>query len=151
MSELDNKILIIGESCNDVFCYGECNRLAPASPVPVFNMLGLKNSPGMAKNVQRNINALGHECDIITNDNWEEISKTRYVHHNTNHFFLRVDENDDNIERCDIKNMDFSKYDIIVISDYDKGFLTKEDIYNISSNHDCVFMDTKKKIGRLVH
>ena len=112
MSELDNKILIIGESCNDVFCYGECNRLAPASPVPVFNMLGLKNSPGMAKNVQRNINALGHECDI---------------------------------ERCDIKNMDFSKYDIIVISDYDKGFLTKEDIYNISSNHDCVFMDTKKK------
>ena len=43
--------------------------------------------------------------------------------------------------------MDFSKYDIIVISDYDKGFLTKEDIYNISSGHECVFMDTKKELG----
>jgi len=34
-----------------------------------------------------------------------------------------------------------------VISDYDKGFLSKEDIYNISSNHECVFMDTKKELG----
>ena len=141
------KILIIGESCKDIFCYGECNRISPAAPVPVFNMLSCRDSPGMARNVHRNISALGCECDIITNDNWEEISKTRYVHHNTNHFFLRVDKNDDSIERCDIKNMDFSKYDIIVISDYDKGFLTKEDIYNISSGHECVFMDTKKELG----
>ena len=31
------KILVIGESCRDIFHYGECNRLCPGTPVPVFN------------------------------------------------------------------------------------------------------------------
>ena len=32
-------ILVIGESCLDVFHYGECERLCPEAPVPVFNSI----------------------------------------------------------------------------------------------------------------
>jgi len=35
----------------------------------------------------------------------------------------------------------------VVISDYCKGFLTKDDINYIARNHSCVFLDTKKKLG----
>ena len=35
-------------------------------------------------------------------------------------------------------------YDIIIISDYNKGFLTEEDIEWITKHHDCVFIDTKR-------
>ena len=141
------KILVIGESCRDVFCYGESRRIDPAVPVPILNILEYKENAGMAKNVQYNIQALGHACDIITNNNWRQITKTRYMHKNTNHIYLRVDENDDKFVQCDITKINFSKYDIIVISDYDKGFLSKKDIFNISTNHECVFMDTKKELG----
>ena len=141
------KILIIGESCKDIFCYGECVRLSPVAPTPVFSLLTQKENGGMAKNVQYNIEALGYNCDLITNDNWEQITKTRYVHQNTNHFFLRVDEHDDKFYRCNIDEIELLKYDIVVISDYNKGFLSKEDIRNISVKHACVFMDTKKELG----
>jgi len=141
------KILVIGETCQDVFCYGDSERMCPAAPAPVFVPLSIRKTPGMATNVQKNIISLGVECDIVTNHNWKQITKTRYVHQNTNHFFLRVDEGENKFYRGDISDIEFSEYDIVVISDYDKGFLTKEDIYNISSRHRCVFMDTKKELG----
>ena len=31
------KILVIGETCKDVFNYGRVDRLCPEAPVPVFN------------------------------------------------------------------------------------------------------------------
>ena len=142
------QILVIGETCKDIFYYGRCERLCPEAPAPVFEPIKIVSNPGMATNVQRNILALGKECDICTNDNWEKITKTRYIHKNTNQMFIRVDENDTNVERCDVKKIPFSEYEIIVISDYCKGFLTKEDIEYIGSKHECVFLDTKKRLGK---
>ena len=143
-----DKILVIGETCTDVFCYGRVERLCPEAPAPVFNPVAETNNPGMAKNVQKNVEALGVACDLVTNDNWPNITKTRYVHNNTNQMFVRVDKNDDTIERIKIlDSIDYEKYALVIISDYDKGFLTKEDIVNISSRHGNVFLDTKKKLG----
>jgi len=141
------KILVIGETCKDVFCYGKSERLAPEAPAPVFVPLSTITNPGMAMNVQKNILSLDCEFDIVTNDNWEEIVKTRYIHKNTNQMFLRIDENDDTIERCDVKDLPLKKYDMIIVSDYCKGFLTEKDIRWIGANHDCVFLDTKKQLG----
>jgi D-beta-D-heptose 7-phosphate kinase/D-beta-D-heptose 1-phosphate adenosyltransferase len=141
------KILVIGETCKDVFCYGKSERLAPEAPAPVFVPLSTITNPGMAMNVQKNILSLDCECDIVTNDNWEEIVKTRYIHKNTNQMFLRIDENDDTIERCDVKQIPLKKYDMIIVSDYCKGFLTEKDIRWIGANHDCVLLDTKKQLG----
>ena len=71
------KLLVIGDSCVDKFIYGTCDRICPEAPVPVFNPIKVKKNGGMAKNVQANIEALGVDCDIITNG--ELITKTRYV------------------------------------------------------------------------
>jgi sugar/nucleoside kinase (ribokinase family) len=45
-----------------------------------------------------------------------------------------------------LKNIRFD-YDLIAISDYNKGFLTEEDIAYICKNHPNVFIDSKKKIS----
>jgi bifunctional ADP-heptose synthase (sugar kinase/adenylyltransferase) len=142
-----SKILVIGDSCIDIFRYGKINRLAPEAPVPIINPEYEKSTPGMAGNVVRNIEALGHEIDFITNIS--EIKKIRYVCSKYNHLVLRVDENDI-CEKIDVKileSINYNKYEAIVISDYDKGFLNEDDIEFISSKHPLVFLDTKKILG----
>ena len=71
------KILVIGDSCKDIFIYGKVKRLAPEAPVPVFNPIEEKINDGMAKNVSNNIEALGVEVLVATNHN--TIRKIRYV------------------------------------------------------------------------
>jgi len=141
------KILVIGESCRDVFIYGECNRLCPEAPVPVFNPIKSVDNGGMARNVYRNVSSLGAKANLFTNENWKGITKTRYIDFNMNHMFMRVDENDKQYGRSNINNISFDNYDAVIISDYNKGFLTENDIKNISLKHDCVFLDTKKILG----
>ena len=84
-------ILIIGESCKDVFHYGSCKRLCPEAPVPVFNSSGIASNGGMAMNVYNNVNTLGANANLVTNKNWESITKTRFVDKRTNHMFMRLD------------------------------------------------------------
>jgi D-beta-D-heptose 7-phosphate kinase/D-beta-D-heptose 1-phosphate adenosyltransferase len=141
-----SKILVIGETCRDVFVYCDSNRLCPEAPVPVLNISDQRENPGMAGNVRRNIESLsGKVVDITTNTNWYEIAKTRYVHKESNHMFFRVDTTQ-SIPRINLKDLDLN-YDLIVISDYNKGFLSEEDIEYICSNHNNVFIDTKKILG----
>jgi len=138
------KYLVVGESCKDVFVYGESNRLCPEAPAPVFNPTTSTQNGGMAMNVLINMESLGSKCKIHTNPNWEQVTKTRYVHQNHNHMFLRVDRND-KIERIkDLNKINFKEYDAIIISDYNKGYLHEDDVKYISSRHDNVFLDTKK-------
>ena len=142
------KILVIGESCLDVFVYGKVDRLEPAAPVPVVQTLEVKENGGMAMNVKNNFASLGLEVDILTNENWKEIKKTRIVEKKTNHMFLRWDQNDTSYGRVKFTNINFSLYDAVVISDYNKGFLSIDDIFYVSRVHDLVFLDTKKSIAR---
>ena len=53
------KVLVIGESCDDVFIYGEVLRLSPEAPVPVIKPLRETYSKGMAENVELNLKSLG--------------------------------------------------------------------------------------------
>jgi len=140
------KILVIGDSCEDVFNYGVCERLAPAAPVPVFVSKTKKYNKGMAGNVFKNLTSLGLECDIVTNT--KEIVKTRFIDEMTNHMIMRLDSGEENLERIDnLHLIPFESYDAVVISDYNKGFLTEEDIEYISRKHSLVFLDTKKLLG----
>ena len=52
-----------------------------------------------------------------------------------------------NTRPCDIRAINFSLYEAIVISDYNKGFLTAADIECIGKSHPLVFLDTKKILG----
>jgi D-beta-D-heptose 7-phosphate kinase/D-beta-D-heptose 1-phosphate adenosyltransferase len=141
------KILVIGESCNDIYSYCKTSRLAPEAPVPVVQPLNDINIGGMAMNVYENIKSLGVEADLITNSNWQNITKHRFIDDRTNQMFLRVDSNDQNYGKLNINDLDLDKYIAIIISDYDKGYLTKEDIEFICKIHDNVFLDTKKILG----
>lgn len=138
-------ILVIGDSCLDIFVYCNADRLCPDIPVAQLNIIEESENPGMAKNVQRNIKKLVGKCDVITNKNWREITKTRYIHKESNHMFFRVDSSL-KPNKINIKNINLD-YSIIVISDYNKGFLDEDDIKYICSNHTSVFLDTKKILG----
>ncbi len=51
------------------------------------------------------------------------------------------------MKRVDVKTIPVEKYDLVAISDYNKGFLTEDDIASITKRHDTVFVDTKKPVG----
>jgi D-beta-D-heptose 7-phosphate kinase/D-beta-D-heptose 1-phosphate adenosyltransferase len=146
------KILVVGDSCMDVYVYGKCLRMCPDAPVPVMVPTETITYPGMAGNVVRNIEALGAEITTLTNK--EQIHKTRYVDSKTNHMFIRVDTGEEQIARVkDLDKINFKAFDAIVISDYCKGFLEEEDIAYIAENsdweHTTTFLDTKKVINNI--
>lgn len=144
------KILVIGDGCTDMFQYGVCERLSPEAPVPIFKPTTVTTSGGMAINVADNIKALGVECDIITND--IRPAKTRFVDQVSNQILLRMDVNDkvNRIDQNTLMNIDFSKYDAVVVSDYNKGFLHVLDLEYILY-HSFAFIDTKKFIGEWIN
>ena len=138
------KILVVGESCKDIFVYCEAIRLAPDVPVPVLRTIHIDENPGMAANVHRNITSRLKDSSLYTNPEWDRITKTRYMHDKSNHMFFRVDSASD-ILQVDLGKLDLSS-ELIVISDYNKGFLTYENIQNLIHDFNGpVFIDTKKK------
>lgn len=142
------KVTVIGEICEDVFVYGESKRLSPEAPVPVFLPKRSSSNKGMAGNVVANILAINPDCDVVGFYQNRILKKTRYVHDKTNHMFLRVDEGEtaENFSMTEniLKRIVVS--DIVIISDYDKGYLDKHDIRAISSNSSFCVLDSKKKL-----
>lgn len=142
------KILVIGDSCFDLYIYCITAKFCPDAPVPVLNPIKTISSLGMAGNVVDNLKNLGLEVDFITNK--ELIKKTRYVDSRTNHMFLRIDEGETDMSRISksiLKNINWEEYNAIIVSDYCKGFLTEEDIRYISLQHSLTFLDTKKQLN----
>ena len=140
------RVLVIGDNCTDVYVYGSCKRLCPSAPVPVFVPSCQNENKGMAGNVYQNIISLGLPATLKCNSS--TVTKTRFVEEETNHMLLRVDSGEEKIERIKSLEKDFLlKFDAVVISDYNKGFLHEEDIRFICDNHPLVFIDTKKIIG----
>jgi D-beta-D-heptose 7-phosphate kinase/D-beta-D-heptose 1-phosphate adenosyltransferase len=145
------KILVIGDRCDDIFRYGEVNRLAPEAPIPIIIPERETSNPGMAGNVMRNLEVLGAEVDFIHNHS--PIKKIRYICSKYNHLLLRVDENDkcEHISHDILGNTKWEEYDAVVISDYCKGFLHEDDIEYISLKHPLTFLDSKKILGNWAH
>ena len=135
------KILLIGDSCTDEYVYGTCERLNPEAPVPILRFNRKETTKGMAWNVRENLMSFGIEVFILTNK--ESITKTRYIDEKSNQHILRVD--DEGV--CDPMDYELpeDEYDALVISDYDKGFLTEKKIQELVDWFDGpVFIDSKK-------
>ena len=135
------KILLIGDSCTDEYVYGTCERLIPEAPVPILKFNKKITTKGMAWNVRKNLESFGLEVYIITNQ--ETITKTRYIDEKYNQQILRVDN------EPDLKPMEYDlpdeHFDALVISDYDKGFLSNEKIFELVEwFNGPVFIDSKK-------
>ena len=138
------KILLIGDSCTDRYNIGTVDRLSPEAPVPVIKIVESYDVSGMAANVYDNLTSLNCWIAFITNH--EDIVKTRYIDSRSGQHLLRVDD-EPAIEPWDgdIGSNPWETYDAVVISDYNKGFLTYENIENVIRNfRGPVFIDTKK-------
>lgn len=138
------KVLVVGDSCIDVYRYGSVERLCPEAPVPVFKYLYETKTEGMAGNVYNNLKSLGINTDIATN--LQNIKKIRYVDQKTNYLLLREDLEEKTTEKIQIDINRLGQYDLIVFSDYEKGSVTEE-VYEIVRNNfkGPIFVDTKKK------
>jgi len=143
------KITVIGELCKDIFVYGETKRLSPEAPVPVFNPIHTETNAGMAGNVVENLMSLNSELQIAFIHQDKTITKTRFVDEKSNHMFIRVDEGEDSIEPLVLTDemIDIIKEsDAVIISDYNKGFLSESILREITYHSRFSIMDTKKKI-----
>ena len=135
------RVLVIGDSCEDRFVYGNAKRLSPEAPVPILESQRTETSKGMAWNVFNNLLAFGIETSMLTNA--EQIVKTRYIDEKSNYQILRVDDEPKIKPLEEVVSND--NYDALVISDYDKGFIKQEKLFEICSTFvGPIFVDTKK-------
>ena len=146
-----SKILLIGDSCMDVYHYGTCSRLSSEAPVPIFKHIRSEECGGMAYNVYNNLSNLSNEIHFLTND--QNITKERFIDISSYHHLMRFDRGESApikpMSTNLLKNVDMSKYDGVVISDYDKGFVSPFAAQRISDEareHKIpVFVDSKKR------
>ena len=141
-------VLLIGDSCVDVWAYGSCNRLSPEAPVPVMKYRETQSAPGMAANVYENLKSLGINVNFLTNK--ESITKTRYIDEKSNYQVMRLDNEPDvkPLREAELRMAAMHlEYDAVVISDYDKGFVDNNLIDIIAPKNPSIkiFVDTKKK------
>ena len=143
-NSMTHKILLIGDSCVDEYYVGHCDRLSPEAPVPVIKIVNRYNTPGMAANVQSNFNRLGCQITFITNP--ELIIKARYIDERSGQHLLRVDHEPQLMPWNSAISEPLNSFDALVVSDYDKGFISYQDIEDLIQGVQCpVFIDTKKK------
>lgn len=150
MTELKNilqpksfKVLLIGDTCIDEYIVGSVDRLSPEAPVPIIKVLYKNSVPGMASNVCLNLKALGIDPDFVTND--EHMIKSRFIDQRSGQQLLRVDDEPNIAAWSGQTPYAINEYDCVIISDYNKGFLTYESIETIIAQASGpVFIDTKK-------
>jgi bifunctional ADP-heptose synthase (sugar kinase/adenylyltransferase) len=143
------KILVIGETCVDKFVYCDAKRLSPEAPVPVLNPLYTVNNPGMAGNTFENVKVLAPDATMASITQKDTITKTRYVEEKSNHMFLRVDEG----EKFDCQfqwgmfaDSSIAEADVVIVSDYNKGFLTNADLKEIARKSKLSILDSKRQL-----
>ena len=137
------KVLLLGDSCEDEYIYGRCNRLSPEAPVPILDYAKLQTKSGMAGNVCLNLQSFGLDITFLTNP--EKIVKTRFIDEKSNQQILRVD-NEERVKPL-LVPVATSSFDAVVISDYNKGYLPTEKIFEIVEGATCpVFIDSKKTV-----
>lgn len=141
------KILLIGEICQDVYVLGDVNRMSPEAPVPVFKKSEKSYKNGMAGNVYDNLKNIskGTTIDFFSND-IKQIKKIRFIDKKSKYQIMRYDiENE--IKPFNTDSLKSNNYDAVIISDYNKGFLTHETIVELCKvfKDTFVFVDSKRK------
>lgn len=137
-------IVVIGDYINDLYIYGEINRISPESPIPVFEQRKTQLVPGGAGNVVENIKAFGNKVLLYSNT-FSAPTKTRYVV--DNHILFRADDETYNPN----SKTDFwipPECKVVVLSDYDKGYLDKprELIARLRDQEKITIVDPKKDV-----
>jgi bifunctional ADP-heptose synthase (sugar kinase/adenylyltransferase) len=148
------KIVVIGESCVDKFIYGNIKRFSPEAPVPVLNPTNIITNAGMSGNVVSNVKALYPFSKITHIHQQKDIIKTRYVDEKSNHMFIRVDEGENDVDMIDWDmEMDtiLGTADVVIVSDYNKGFLSNYHLQSIAKKSKLSILDTKRKLSSEIY
>lgn len=134
------KVILIGDTCVDEYHYGTIDRLSPEAPVPVFVKQREEIKEGMAANVANNLEKLG--VSVVKYLGLPS-KKIRMIDVKSQQHVLRVDQDTQSQSLSTNTKFDFN-VDAIVISDYDKGFVSYELIEQLIKSGLPVFVDTKK-------
>ena len=167
------KILVVGDVMVDHYLYGSCDRISPEAPVQVVQVQEEKNLLGGAGNVVRNLLEFGADVgflSVVGDDEagrWIEnelesagvrgylsrssrptTKKSRIIA--SHQQIVRVDkERNEPVECEDELIATFKKiadeYDLVLLSDYDKGVLTPKVAQAIVKYANVpVFVDPKR-------
>ena len=121
------KVIVIGDACIDKYHYGHCERLSPEAPVPVLRHNHTEEHDGMCLNVVRNLISFGIRPD--KKHNAGIISKERFVDLKTKQHLIRFDVGETGVQpplsKGAAQRLNLETYDAVVISDYNKGFITE--------------------------
>lgn len=130
-------VLLIGDDGLDVYQVGVVNRLSPEAPVPVMEYEHTYSLPGMAGNVHQNLLSLGLSVDYVHD---KTSTKTRFVDRLSGQQLLRMDGD----VKCSPPIVDSLDYDMVVISDYNKGTIDVDFIRDVRARFDGpILVDTK--------
>lgn len=139
-------VLVVGELCRDETYYCNVSRLSPEAPVPVADLVWKSIADGMAGNVNANLKAFGIDTTFFHQRLSQHINKTRYVDVKSGQHLLRADSTHPNITPFEVSCIeDITIYDAIVISDYNKGFVTYENVQQLRTLFKGpILIDSKK-------
>ncbi|MFQ6082555.1 MAG: D-glycero-beta-D-manno-heptose-7-phosphate kinase [Candidatus Aminicenantia bacterium] len=167
------RVVILGDVMLDQYIIGHVSRISPEAPVPVLEIAHENYCLGGAGNVAHNLEVLGAQTlllgvigqdengkkiksrikngrGIFVDPNRPTIVKTRIIAHHQH--VVRVDREkrepiNSEIEEKIIEFLKNEKFDGIIISDYNKGTITKNLMKKLlsytSQNNIFVFVDPK--------
>ena len=151
------KILLIGDFMIDHYLFGSSNRKSPEAPIPVVNFEKEKFVPGGAGNVAMNLKSFGANVSCfgyIGDDYWGETLlnilndneiDTQFIESKNDYTTIckqriysdfvqqsRLDYESLVSDWTPIKEIDYDNFDIIILSDYNKGVFSK-DWFNVEN------------------
>ena len=140
------KVLVLGDVIIDKYIYGTSERLSPEAPVPVVKYQREVETLGGAGLVYENLKSLGVDVTLFETKQPSSI-KTRVIC--DGHYVTRIDDDkraSGNAVLADVLSNDFSQYEYVILSDYDKGVLDEslEIIEHINKFNCKIIVDPKE-------
>ena len=140
------KVLVLGDVIIDKYIYGTSSRISPEAPVPVITYIDEKETRGGAGLVYENLKSLGVDVDMFETQGQVSV-KTRVIC--DGHYVTRIDDDAQSNGMDVLKQVqetDFSQYEYVILSDYNKGVLdeAKEIIAHINKYNCKVIVDPKE-------
>ena len=117
------KVLVFGDVIVDKYIYGTSERISPEAPVPVVKYQHEVKTLGGAGLVYENLKSLDVDVTLFETNQPHSV-KTRIIC--DGHYITRIDDDKDADGTAVLKNVlrsDFSQYDYVILSDYNKGVL----------------------------
>ena len=117
------KVLVLGDVIIDKYIYGTSERLSPEAPVPVVKYRREVESLGGAGLVYENLKSLGVDVTLFEAEQPSSI-KTRVIC--DGHYVTRIDDDIHADSKAVLRNVlrsNFSQWDYVILSDYNKGVL----------------------------